>query len=68
MSADFTLTPEECKHLANHLVGASYPHREDAAMTVTLLLRLGYSAELEKVEFDEEAEWAIHCAELEVPA
>ena len=67
MPADFTLTPEERKHLAIHLMAPSYPLKEDAELTVSLLLRLGYKAELEEELFGNETEWTAHCAELEVP-
>jgi len=67
---DFELTPEERKHIANHLVGFDYTSKASTKMSLSLLLRLGYHAELKEVSKQERfepdmAEWWISCKELD---
>jgi len=66
---DFKLTPEEHKHIASHLIGFDYTSEASAKMSLSLLLRLGYHAELREVNEQERfepdmAEWQIDCKEL----
>ena len=62
--SDFELTPEERKHIAEHLMAPSYPRKENAELTVSLLLRLGYSAKVVEADL-EEPEYTASCRELE---
>ncbi len=64
MSNPITLTSEERKHIGQHLMGCTYPKKDAAQMTVDLLLRLGYSAEIEEGQFGDETNWFARCEEL----
>ncbi len=61
---DFTLTPAEREHVGQHLIAPTYSKKGPAQMTVDLLLRLGYSAELAEGQFGDEINWFARCEEL----
>ena len=65
MSNPITLTPEERKHIGQHLMAPTYSKKDAAQLTVSLLLKFGYSAELAEERFlGDEVEWFARCEEL----